>query len=93
MMGEHQLKTWPSPWKAVASGLKRFEVRVDDRGFKAGDTLRLLEWDPVSECYTGREQLVQATYVLTPDTELGRALLQPGVVCMSIMLVPEVDDG
>lgn len=42
----HLLRTWPEPFKAVASGAKTFEFREDDRGFMVGDLLRLQHWDP-----------------------------------------------
>ncbi|NEJ15470.1 DUF3850 domain-containing protein [Rhizobium leguminosarum] len=45
-MGHHQLKILPSHMNAVVQGAKRFEVRDNsDRGFQAGDTFELLEWE------------------------------------------------
>lgn len=38
---EHKLKILPEYFEAVKSGSKTFEVRKDDRGFQAGDTLFL----------------------------------------------------
>lgn len=37
----HDLKTDPEVFDAVAAGLKTFEIRFNDRGFKVGDRLRL----------------------------------------------------
>jgi hypothetical protein len=45
-MTEHILKCWPNAYDAVASGIKRFEWRKDDRGFEVGDVLVLRKWDP-----------------------------------------------
>lgn len=42
----HDLKCWPEPFAAVASGAKTHEVRKDDRGYMVGDALVLKEWDP-----------------------------------------------
>ena len=33
---------------------KTFELRKDDRNFEVGDTLRLMEYEPVLNQYTGR---------------------------------------
>lgn len=54
------LKTWPGPFAAVRAGLKPWELRLDDRGYQVGDLLRLREWSPDSEAYTGEveERLV-----------------------------------
>lgn len=48
----HDLKIWPQFFDALASGTKTFEVRKNDRDFRAGDLLRLREWDPL---YCGRD--------------------------------------
>jgi hypothetical protein len=37
----HELKTDPGVFDAVAAGLKTFEIRRNDRGFRVGDTLVL----------------------------------------------------
>lgn len=49
----HELKTWPEFFDAVASGAKTFEVRRDDRGFQVGDRLVLLRWQPSDRGYQG----------------------------------------
>jgi hypothetical protein len=67
---EHDLKTWPEPFQAVLDGCKRYEVRVDDRGFAVGDMLVLREWDPDNDYmplvdrsrYTGRTLRARVTY-------------------------------
>lgn len=50
----HHLKTWPRYFYAVDRCQKRFELRLDDRGFKLGDILILCEWNPATEKYTGQ---------------------------------------
>lgn len=45
----HKLKSWPESFRAAASGRKRFEVRRDDRNFRPGDIVELLEWDPFDD--------------------------------------------
>lgn len=40
-MATHTLKTIDIYWDAVSAGLKRFEVRRNDRAFQSGDTVIL----------------------------------------------------
>lgn len=60
----HDLKTHPEYFKAVKSGVKLFELRKDDRGFKVNDILHLQEYDPITDKYTGRGILKQIAYIL-----------------------------
>lgn len=47
-------KIWPEYFDAVASGRKRFELRLNDFDANEGDTLVLEEWNPDTKEYTGR---------------------------------------
>lgn len=58
----HELKILPEYYEAVALRRKTFEIRKNDRDFKAGDTLVLKEWD--GEKYTGREVSRYVNYIL-----------------------------
>ena len=49
MSTTHHLKTWPEPYDAVEQGLKTWEYRKNDRGFRIGDFLALEWWDPAIE--------------------------------------------
>lgn len=81
----HNLKTWPVYFGAVLAGAKTFEVRKDDgRGFQAGDSLILEEWDPETQEYTGARALVSVTYVL----QGGQFGVEPGHVVMGLGRVP-----
>lgn len=73
----HELKTWPEYFQAVSDGTKTFEHRVNDRGFKVGDTLYLREWNPATSAYTGRETLRLVTYImgLGGDGQPNRSLM------------------
>ena len=77
----HELKTWPEPFTALREGLKHHETRMDDgRGFKVGDHLRLREWHPLENCYTGREEWRWVTYISRgPDWGIPE-----GMVVMSV---------
>lgn len=74
-MTTHELKCWPEPFSAILGGSKTYELRRADRPFKVGDRLRLMEfvtfvnWDDRGR-YTGREVLVEVTY-LTPGGAFG----------------------
>ncbi len=57
----HELKTWPEYFHPVRIGLKRFEVRKNDRNFKVGDVLILKEYSPNSG-YTGEQLRVWVTF-------------------------------
>jgi len=50
---KHELKIWPQYYARVSDGSKTFEVRENDRGFQAGDTVILREWDPKKETKFG----------------------------------------
>lgn len=59
----YELKILPSHFEAVVSGKKTFEIRKNDWGFQAGDTVTLREYDPTykgyfqteAQQYTGRK--------------------------------------
>lgn len=71
----HELKTWPDFFERIEDGSKTFEIRRNDRGFQAGDVLRLREYNPTgdhNECaddqcvtkrYTGREAFRKVGFV------------------------------
>lgn len=77
----HDLKTWPPFFDHVTAGHKPFEVRRNDRDYRAGDHLRLREWDPDALIYTGREATYRVTYALDSSRHDGVA---PGHVVMGI---------
>ena len=60
----HRLKTWPSYWEEVVNGVKDFELRKDDRGFREGDILILAEYYPITKKFTGRETRRKIKYIL-----------------------------
>lgn len=59
----HELKTDPGPFQAIKDGIKNFELRLNDRDFRAGDHLMLREYN-LGE-YTGEHLWAEVTYVLT----------------------------
>lgn len=66
---KHDLKILPQYFELVNLGVKNFEIRKDDRDFKANDTFVLREWD--GEKYTGRCFIQSIRYVLRNCPEYG----------------------
>ena len=75
----HQLKTWPEYYEPISTGAKTFEIRENDRNFNVGDILRLKEYNPATESYTGREAPVIVSYILDKQP-----FVPEGYVCMAI---------
>lgn len=59
----HELKILPEYFRAQYNGEKQFEIRKNDRDYKLGDWLKLREYDPIAEMYTGRYMIVEVTYI------------------------------
>lgn len=57
-------KIWPEFFDDVASGTKKFEVRLADWKCHPGDVLVLEEWDPITKKHTGRKMEKEVKYVL-----------------------------
>lgn len=58
----HTIKLARMYYEDVKSGKKSFELRKNDRGYKQGDILRMLEYAEGE--WTGREMVVEVTYLL-----------------------------
>lgn len=84
-MAEHDLKVWPEYFDAIAAGLKPFEIRKNDRGYRVGDCLRLREYAPGPDEYTGRELRKMVVYMLNGDDPAGYAFgIRTGFVAMAL---------
>jgi len=67
----HTLKTWPEYFEAILNGTKTFEVRKNDRNFKVGDRLDLIEFDPnlpIRGQLTGKHCHRFISYILDTNT-------------------------
>lgn len=80
---EHDLKIWPPYFQAVATGLKPWEFRVNDRNYRVGDVLLLREWNPRVQTYTGRFCRRVVTFILP-----GGFGVPAGHVIMSLLPAP-----
>lgn len=81
---KHELKIWPEFFQAVEDGRKTFEIRRKDRQYQVGDILKLMEYDPVRNEYTGSAVLVRVTYILDDPN-----FVLPGYVVLGIQLISE----
>lgn len=57
----HDLKIWTEYFDDITAGRKGFELRRNNRDYHVGDTLRLHEYDPHTDTYTGRETTAKVT--------------------------------
>lgn len=80
----HALKTTPPWYDDVASSLKPFEIRKDDRGYSVDDDLLLCEYIPEQDKFTGRATKARVSYLFRDDT--GIPGLEPGYVIMGLSL-------
>ena len=55
-------KIWQEYFDAIASGKKKYELRLNEFEVHEGDTLLLEEWDPKTGRYTGRKTEKKVTY-------------------------------
>ncbi|MDU4655506.1 MAG: DUF3850 domain-containing protein [Klebsiella oxytoca] len=74
----HELKIYPEFFSAVCTGVKRAELRKNDRDYRVGDTLHLLE-TPRGSCHSTGE-FINAT--ITHIADVGEWM--PGYVLLSI---------
>ncbi len=90
-MKRHELKTWPPYFQLMLDGLKRFEIRSDDRHFEVGDCLCLQEFEPDNTwathpngVFTGRTFEVKVDYILRDYHAIQR-----GFVVMSVTAIAQ----
>lgn len=72
-MAVHELKIEPKYFAPVIEGIKTFEIRKDDRGYKCGDLLHLKEFD--GEAFTGKSVIMEVTYITYYNQVQGYAVL------------------
>lgn len=76
----HELKIFPEFFSAVCTGVKRAELRKNDRDYRVGDTLHLME-TPRGSCHqTGEFINVKITHI----ADVGEWM--PGYILLSIVL-------
>lgn len=60
----HDLKTHPEHFEELWEWRKTFEIRKDDRGYAQGDKLKLREYDPVKNEFSGRLIVYRVPHLL-----------------------------
>lgn len=81
---DHTLKT-EQPWfDLVAEGVKNFEIRKNDRDFKEGDILELVEYDAVKKEFTDDYILSKVELVCEYAQKEGWVVLGIKVLSVSI---------
>lgn len=58
---EHILKILPEYYDAVVQGEKTFEIRKNDRDYRIGDWVKMLEYD--GEKFTGKFVNIRISYI------------------------------
>jgi len=74
----HELKIHPEHYKNVLLGLKKVEIRFNDRNYQENDLLILNEFDPKTEKYTGGQVKRKVDFIIkdVPGLEPGYVALQ-----------------
>jgi ASC-1-like (ASCH) protein len=75
----HELKIHPEYYKDVLLGLKKVEIRLNDRNYQENDTLLLNEYNPNTRKYSGSQVTRKVDYIIRDV--LG---LNPNYVIMQI---------
>ena len=78
----HELKTYPKYFQETIEGNKPFEIRKNDRDYKKGDILEMMEFKDGKN--TGRTVRVLVTYILEEF-----AGLEDGYCIMATSLMKE----
>ena len=89
-MKVHELKSWPEFFTEILTGKKCHDLRQSiDRVFEVGDHLRLREFNRKIEQYTGRETIVEVTYITSQISPCAysETALNKGFCILSIKLI------
>jgi hypothetical protein len=77
-MNTHHLKVWPEFFRELVLGIKKVEIRRNDRNFKERDLLVLQEWNRKTQRYTGHKVVRKIDHVMSdlPGLDKDYVLLQ-----------------
>jgi len=80
----HELKTVNPFFTDIWNGIKSFEVRLNDRNFKVGDSILLKEYS--LNGYESREILCKIIYFFS-----GHLMLKKGYVVLGIKIIKKME--
>jgi hypothetical protein len=60
----HELKIHPEHYKEVLLGLKKVEIRLNDRNYQENDILLLNEYNPNTRKYSGSQVTRKVDYII-----------------------------
>ena len=82
----HHLKAWPEFFDAGADGRKTFEVRRNDRGYREGDIITLLRYEPERGSFTMDEggRTINLSRRITYVLEGGQFGIEYGFVVLGL---------
>jgi uncharacterized protein YqfB (UPF0267 family) len=87
----HILKSWSMFFQDIVTGQRTSDIRSKiDRRFVVGDLMELNEFDPVKFVYTGKQAVVQISYIQTNKSNpcaISAEALHPDYTVLSIKLV------
>ena len=86
---DHSLKIDPERLSEILAGTKTHEIRVFDRDYQVGHTLKLNSYDRSAKVYTGQWAIVKVTNITAP----GSYGLPENIGVMSIVLVSSSADS
>ncbi|MHB1201320.1 MAG: DUF3850 domain-containing protein [Polaromonas sp.] len=86
VVSQHELKIDPERLAEILASTKTHEIRVFDRDFQVGNTLKLNAYDRSTNVYTGQSAVVKVTNITAP----GSYGLPENVGVMSIALIAVV---
>ena len=84
----HEIKCWPEYFIMIDNQFKNFEVRKNDRDYHIGDFLRIKEWDPKTQSYSGKQCYRRIQYIL----EGGQFGIEKGYVVMALVKADPISE-
>lgn len=90
-MKEHIVKSWSHFYEAIREGLKKHDLRKNDRDYQIGDILVLQKYDMTRGVYTGDELRARVTYMTSTrfPCAYSSAVLPADYVILSLELEDE----